>query len=211
MLILQNCSDVTKADKGAAMTLIFQESGIGHQARCKKEEVLIATNSKGRVLYHKKLGTYKERKIDFPLEIFLENHCVTLRHNLKDTHIAICSAAVLPLFTDNFDFQTMDDFIRGLLINEEILGMTIYSDILKGGQFGGAVTNWRTYQTLRYALCAFLIVKLMYSNYICNFIIAVMNSRTIGYIPLCHHLRGKFFIIHVVEICLIKEINVLQE
>lgn len=70
-------------------------------------------------------------------------------HNLKDTHIAICSSSVLPLFSDNFDFQTKDDFVRGLLMNEEIMGSTVYCQILKGSQFGGAVTNWRMYQALR--------------------------------------------------------------
>lgn len=70
-------------------------------------------------------------------------------HNLKDVHIAICSPSVLPLFSDNFDFQTKDDFVRGLIMNEEILGSTVYCHILKGNQYGGAVTSWRMYQALR--------------------------------------------------------------
>lgn len=56
---------------------------------------------------------------------------------------------MLPLFTDNFDFQTRDDFIRGLLMNEEILGSTLYWHPVSGNQYGGAVTNWRTYQAIR--------------------------------------------------------------
>ncbi|KAI4462592.1 translation initiation factor eif-2b subunit epsilon [Holotrichia oblita] len=85
---------------------------------------------------------------DVPLEVFLENNCVSIHHNLKDTHIAICSPSVLPLFSDNFDFQTRDDFIKGLLINEEILGSTVYWHLIKGNQHGGAITNWRMYQAL---------------------------------------------------------------
>ena len=27
---------------------------------------------------------------------------------------------VAPLFTDNFDYQTIDDFIKGILINEDV-------------------------------------------------------------------------------------------
>lgn len=81
--------------------------------------------------------------------MFIENNSVSIRHNIKDTHIAICSSSVLPLFTDNFDFQTRDDFIKGLLINEEILGSTIYWHCIKGNQYGGAVTNWRNYQSIR--------------------------------------------------------------
>lgn len=56
---------------------------------------------------------------------------------------------MLPLFTDNFDFQTRDDFIRGLLMNEEILGSTLYWHPIKCDEYGGAVTNWRTYQAIR--------------------------------------------------------------
>jgi len=30
------------------------------------------------------------------------------------------SFQVAPLFTDNFDYQTLDDFIKGVLINEDV-------------------------------------------------------------------------------------------
>ncbi|CAH2009067.1 unnamed protein product [Acanthoscelides obtectus] len=150
--LLRKHNNITKNDKGAAMTLILQESGIGGIGRCPHEELLVAANSNNRVLFHKKLGKTKDRKIAFPLEIFLENPSVSLLHNLKDTHIAICSASVLPLFSDNFDFQTKDDFVRGLLMNEEILGSTVYCHILKGNQYGGSITNWRMYQAISYEL-----------------------------------------------------------
>lgn len=81
--------------------------------------------------------------------MLLENSSFTLLHNVRDTHIAICSPSVLPLFSDNFDFQTKDDFVRGLLMNEEILGSTVYCHILKDNEFGAAVSNWRMYQVLR--------------------------------------------------------------
>lgn len=79
----------------------------------------------------------------------MDNSIVNVHHNLKDTHIAICSSSVLPLFTDNFDFQTRDDFVRGLLMNEEILCSTLYWHSIRGNQYGGSVMNWRTYQAIR--------------------------------------------------------------
>lgn len=84
-----------------------------------------------------------------PQEIFLENSDVAIHSDLIDTHIAICSPAVLPLFSDNFDFQTRDDFVKGILMNEEILASTIYWHQLKGDQYGARVTNWQMYQTIR--------------------------------------------------------------
>lgn len=161
-------SDICQTDKGAAMTVIYQECGLGHRSLCPQDETLIAVNGKNRVLFHKKTRKTSEKKVDFPLviwwekmawflfklfiifqEIFLENSSVSIHHNLKDTHIAICSSSVLPLFSDNFDFQTKDDFVRGLLMNEEILGSTVYCSILKGSDYGGAIHNWRTYQSIR--------------------------------------------------------------
>ncbi|XP_076256049.1 eukaryotic translation initiation factor 2B subunit epsilon isoform X2 [Rhynchophorus ferrugineus] len=146
--LLKKHSEVFQLDKGAAMTLIYQESSIGHMALCPQDETIIAYNSKNRVLFHKKTQKTKEKRVTFPLEIFIENSSVSVRHNLKDTHIAICSPAVLPLFSDNFDFQTKDDFVKGLLINEDILGSTIYCQILKGSNYGSAISNWRMYQAV---------------------------------------------------------------
>lgn len=60
-------SATANLDKGAAMTLILQEASIGHIGRCPQEEYLLALNLNNRILFHKKLGTYKEKKIAFPL------------------------------------------------------------------------------------------------------------------------------------------------
>ncbi|XP_060532026.1 translation initiation factor eIF-2B subunit epsilon [Cylas formicarius] len=143
---------VCSTDKGAAMTLLFQEVGPGYSSRSPFAETLIAVNHNNRVLYHKKICKGKEKKIEFPLEVFLDNHTVSLHYNLKDTQIAICSPSVLPLFSDNFDFQSKDDFIRGLLLNEEIMGSTIYSHIIKGDGYGGGICNWRMYQSISWEL-----------------------------------------------------------
>lgn len=49
---------------------------------------------------------------------------VTVRYDLLDTHIMICSPQVPALFSDNFDYSTRDDFLRGVLNSEEV-GQTI--------------------------------------------------------------------------------------
>nr|XP_022901654.1 translation initiation factor eIF-2B subunit epsilon [Onthophagus taurus] len=144
--IMQKHKETCQKDKGAVMTLIYEESTTGQYGRCPTEEIVVASNLQNRILFHKKIGLTKTKRIDIPLEIFLENNCLSINHNLKDTRIAICSQEVLPLFSDNFDFQTRDDFIKGLLLNEEIMGSTIYWHPLKGNEHGGAITNWRMYQ-----------------------------------------------------------------
>lgn len=79
--------------------------------------------------------------------MFLEHTPVNIRSDLMDSRVMICSPSVLPLFTDNFDFQTKDDFIKGLLMNEDILGSTIYTHIFKVA-YASAVTSWRRYQKI---------------------------------------------------------------
>ncbi|XP_031341715.1 translation initiation factor eIF-2B subunit epsilon-like [Photinus pyralis] len=153
--IIKKHNETCNTDKGAAMTLILQEAGLGQRGRCSFEEVLMVATPNNRVLLHQKLGTSKKAKIELPLEILMDNASVNIYHNLKDTHISICSPNVLSLFSDNFDFQTKDDFVRGLLINEEILGSTIYWHLIKGNQYGAAVTNWRMYQSVRYSVSFF--------------------------------------------------------
>lgn len=122
-----------------------------------------------RLLFHQRIKSqHKERHFTLPLEIFLINSEVTLHHDLIDPQIAICAPSVLPLFTDNFDFESRDDFIRGLLINEEILGNSIYCVELGPEQYAAKVSNWQTYQAIRYAILfyycpvGFLIIRLLF-------------------------------------------------
>lgn len=65
--LLNKHSVIAKADKGAAMTLVYQEAGVGQNGHKYSDEVVIASNEKNRILFHKKLGHTSDRKINFPL------------------------------------------------------------------------------------------------------------------------------------------------
>ena len=45
---------------------------------------------------------------------------VKLRLDAIDCQIAICSAQIPPLFSDNFDFDTRHDVIKEIFDNEEV-------------------------------------------------------------------------------------------
>lgn len=98
--------------------------------------------------YISKTNKFCQIKLYSLQEIMLNHSEVKLHHNLADANIALCSPSVPPLFSDNFDFQTRDDFIHGILINEEILASSLYYTLLKGNDYAAAVTNWKTYQTI---------------------------------------------------------------
>lgn len=135
-------------DEGAAMTVVYKKAAPGISTG---QEVIIATDSRTqRLLFHEcvKINPLK-KKCTIPLEIFDQNSEVVLRHDLSDPNITICSQSVLSLFADNFDFETRDDFIKGLLL-DEILSDSIYVSILSGGEYAAKVKDWHTYQIVRY-------------------------------------------------------------
>uniref|UniRef100_A0A0V0J6X1 Translation initiation factor eIF2B subunit epsilon n=1 Tax=Schistocephalus solidus TaxID=70667 RepID=A0A0V0J6X1_SCHSO len=54
-----------------------------------------------------------------------------IRSRLLDPKILLCSGHVPPLFQDNFDYDSMDDFVHGVLTNEEIMKYTIHLDFIR--------------------------------------------------------------------------------
>ena len=76
-------------------------------------------------------------------------HLATIqqRHDLLETGLYLCSAHVLHMFTDNFDYETLADLARGLLAEEEVAAFTCYVAPLhkRHGAHFSAVRNLNTY------------------------------------------------------------------
>ncbi|XP_034039331.1 translation initiation factor eIF-2B subunit epsilon [Thalassophryne amazonica] len=131
----------------SVMTMIFKVSSPGHKSRCAEDDVIVAVDSKSqRILHYQK--TQGLKKLQFPMNIFHSGSDeFEIRHDLLDCHISICSPQVAELFTDNFDYQTQDDFVRGILVNEEILGNQIHMHVTKDG-YGARVSNLLMYDSV---------------------------------------------------------------
>uniref|UniRef100_T1HRI4 W2 domain-containing protein n=1 Tax=Rhodnius prolixus TaxID=13249 RepID=T1HRI4_RHOPR len=93
---------------------------------------------------HNRCSSIK-KNINIEVNLLLEHENIDIRCDLLDTKICICSVTVPPLFSDNFDFQTRDDFVRGLLMDEEILASTVYSYVLPSSEYAASVTSWQNY------------------------------------------------------------------
>lgn len=65
--------------------------------------------------------------------MFQENDEIQIQRNLQNTYIALCSVNVLMLFSENVDYQTNDDFVRGVLVDEEILSNSVYVHKIQEG------------------------------------------------------------------------------
>ncbi|CAG9091814.1 unnamed protein product [Plutella xylostella] len=146
--LLEQHKQTCKKDKGAAMTLVYKKVAWRHPLISSDKTIFLAADGNtNKVLMHRKYKPKSTEKcISLPLELVLNHSEVKLHHNLADANVALCSASVPPLFSDNFDFQTRDDFVHGILINEDILASSLYYVLLKGEQYAGVVTNWKTYQ-----------------------------------------------------------------
>uniref|UniRef100_A0A452TJT0 Translation initiation factor eIF2B subunit epsilon n=1 Tax=Ursus maritimus TaxID=29073 RepID=A0A452TJT0_URSMA len=123
----------------------------------KNDNVVVAVDSAtNRVLHFQK--TQGLRRFSFPLSLFQGSRDgVEIRYDLLDCYISICSPQVAQLFTDNFDYQTRDDFVRGLLVNEEILGNQIHMHVTTR-EYGARVSNLHMYA----AVCADVIRRWVY-------------------------------------------------
>lgn len=113
-----------ETDKSAVMTMVLRQSPPGHKTRCLEEDVILAIdNTTKNVIHYQKVQGQEE--VEFPVEVLANHKDIQIRYDLIDSNISVCSSQVPQLFTDNFDYQTRDDFVRGILINEEIMGNTI--------------------------------------------------------------------------------------
>ncbi|KAM9719919.1 translation initiation factor eIF2B subunit epsilon [Menidia menidia] len=131
----------------SVMTMIFKESSPGHRSRCQEKDVIVAVDSRRQQILHYQ-ETQGLKKIQFPMNIFHSGSDeYEIRHDLLDCHISICSPQVAELFTDNFDYQTRDDFVRGILVNEEILGNQIHLHVTSDG-YGVRVSNLLMYDSV---------------------------------------------------------------
>ncbi|XP_067898859.1 translation initiation factor eIF-2B subunit epsilon [Heterodontus francisci] len=131
----------------SVMTMIFKESSPGHRTRCQEDDIIVAMDSKtSRVLHYQK--AHRLKKFRFPMHVFhSSNDEIEIRHDLLDCHISICSPQVAELFTDNFDYQTRDDFVRGILVNEEILGNQMHMHVT-ANEYGVRVSNLLMYEAV---------------------------------------------------------------
>ncbi|RUS85553.1 hypothetical protein EGW08_006696 [Elysia chlorotica] len=133
-------------DKSSVMTLMFKTAQPGHRARCREDEMfLLEEGLSKRLLYFQK--SQDQRKFPIPKDIMLDHEDVIVHNNLMDCHVCVCSPVVPTLFTDNFDYQTVHSFVKGILINEEIMGNKIHMSIIQD-KYAARVSNLQTYDAI---------------------------------------------------------------
>ncbi|KAJ1821296.1 translation initiation factor eIF-2B epsilon subunit, GEF, partial [Coemansia sp. RSA 2599] len=123
-----------KRDSDQIMTMVLQEATPGHRINDKSDEsVYVIDPSSNKLLSVDSFPSLpKADHLDIPLGIITDSPEVEIRADLIDTNVYICSPAVLELFRDNFDYQTMrSDFIHFISIST-LDASTFYAHILTG-------------------------------------------------------------------------------
>ena len=144
--VIKKHKKLREGDKMTVMTNVYKKAEPGHRTRSNEDDILIATNSNsGRLLFCEKPNGKK--RINVPTEIFEDNEEVDIHYDVLDCHISVCSPNVPQLFSDNFDYQTRYHFIRGIIVNEEVLGNYIYAHFISD-QYAARVSNLQTYEAV---------------------------------------------------------------
>ncbi|KAJ2707331.1 translation initiation factor eIF-2B epsilon subunit, GEF [Coemansia sp. IMI 203386] len=131
-----------KRDSDQIVTMVLQEATSAHRISDKSDEsVYVIDPSNNKLLSVDSFPSLpKTEHLDIPLGIITDSPEVEIRADLMDTNVYICSPAVLELFRDNFDYQTMrSDFIHFISIST-LDASTFYAHILTGTSSLGAVS-----------------------------------------------------------------------
>ena len=148
--VLQQHRARAQRDKSMLMSLVLKQvnrtdnAAAGGVRSLDDDSVIGLVPSTGQLLlYHNR---WSESSVEVHSELFTRHPCVQYRYDLYDTHIMICTPAVLMLCQDNFDYQSIRrDFIPGILGQEDILDKTIYASVLGDDAYAVHVGDLHTY------------------------------------------------------------------
>lgn len=144
--IIKEHKEKRKKEKNLAMTMLHRKSSPGHFSRPFGEDLFIVLEKEtNRILHYQK--SHACRKLLFSTSLLNNRKEINIHYDLADCNIYICSPQVAPLFTDNFDYQTLNDFVKGILVNEEILGDQIRSCVISKG-YSARVNDLHMYNAI---------------------------------------------------------------
>lgn len=144
--VIQKHRELKKKDKMLVMTCVYKKAKPKHRTRSIEDDILICTSAlNGQLLHCEK--PMKQSHMNIPLSLLEDHSEIEVHYDVLDCHISICSPTVPQLFSDNFDYQTRHHFIRGILVNEDILGNHIYTHVISD-QYAARVCNLSTYDAI---------------------------------------------------------------
>lgn len=140
-------------DKDAIMTMCCMQAGDHTTMRSKAmRPVQYIDPATNQILHYEQLPGLPKRKAVMPLELLrLDDKTgfdeIDVRFDLVEAGVYICSIDVPPLFSENFDYQSLSlDFIPGILTSD-LLDSKIFLHVGKRG-YGGRAQDTQTYDAI---------------------------------------------------------------
>ncbi|XP_063852298.1 translation initiation factor eIF2B subunit epsilon-like [Scylla paramamosain] len=131
------------ADRNAIMTCVYMGEGgkVGTTAEKTTTATLLVSASTNKLLLHRRRGGRStSSRLSVPTELLQGAGDILAYPAAYDPSVTICSEVVPSLFSDNFDYSTLDSLVRGVIEQEELLGYTIKCRVLEGGYAGRAAS-----------------------------------------------------------------------
>ena len=101
-------------------------------------------NDDGELLQYENDAMRGSMSLD--LSIFDEHDEIEMVHNVLDCGIDICSKAVLSLFEDNFDYNSIRRELFEGVIRSEIYSYRVYAELLsRSNEYAARILDWKTY------------------------------------------------------------------
>ncbi|XP_068665360.1 uncharacterized protein [Aristolochia californica] len=149
--VLQEHKERRKRDSNTVMTMVIKRSKpsqLIHQTRLGNDEILVAIDPEtSQLLLYEDKAELSKGIITLDKTLLADNPTVSLRNDMQDCYIDICSQEVLSLFTDNFDYQHLRrHFVKGLLL-DDIMGYKIFTHEIHSS-YAARIDNFRSYDTI---------------------------------------------------------------
>lgn len=97
-----------KEDKGAIMTVIMQNVGYKRNSSLEENMYFVVSDEKTRKMtYYDKISAGDDKVVLKRRNLIISGSS-RMNTDMLDTHVYICSPAVLSQFSDNFDFQVLE-------------------------------------------------------------------------------------------------------
>ena len=136
-------------DKDHIATMCLSEATEYYKTRTFEPAAFILDKATNRCIYYQDLpliSSQEKGAVQIDPELLDSVDEFTIRNDLIDCRIDICTPHVPPIFQDNFDYQSLrTDFVRGV-ISSDILGKSIYAYITN--DYATRVESWQSYDTI---------------------------------------------------------------
>ncbi|AET39225.1 translation initiation factor eIF2B catalytic subunit epsilon Ecym_4147 [Eremothecium cymbalariae DBVPG len=136
-------------DKDHIVTMCLSKATQFHKTRSHEPAIFMLDKSNNRCLYYQDIplaSSKNKTAIDIDPELLESVEEFSLRNDLIDCHIDICSPHVPAIFQENFDYQYLRrDFVKGVL-SSDLLKKHIYAYITD--EYAARAESWQTYDAI---------------------------------------------------------------